>query len=1416
MNAMNVPVNRSFSPFLESGTPETHYERLFRLVSGHKPISWSDLLEKRVVVILGEAGIGKTHEFKNRAESLAADGKTAFFIPLNLLDKPDGFSDALIDQRQRYEKWINSNQTGFFFLDSVDEARLKDTAAFRSALIYIRKNLFPHFRRVSFFISSRITDWSVPGVQEAVRQHLLDPIRNAVATHVHVENIATDVVTLKQVPTVTIEMSVFMLDPLSAEDAKRLAEAFGATPAEDFWRQVEEGDYEFLATRPLDLEWMAVRWKQSHTLGTYSELIEAAVTQRLTEKNLGYVESKAVLSQTQMRDGAERLAAACVVSGRAYVQIGEGEPDAGTVAAADVLPDWDALEHYRLLGAAVFDEATYGRVKFHHRAVTEYLAACWVERQIAAGLPVKLALSHFILSPYGQPVLIKSRRSVLSWLSALNVRVREFVIRQFPELLMFEGDPERWSPEEVVEALDGYLNKLDCGYRPDWWSYASELRRVARMIPPKVLVDRLSNSARNGESFTTLLTLIRNGGATECANTVFSIYGDCASSEEERQSALITLSEIAAPEHKASITADLLSNRLNTNRLIASGVGVAGIENLDVAQLAQIFSNTEPESEFGVGPMAIALKFELLANLTIESTLKLLRGLLSSLPTQAAEDLLDRAETGRLRQPWIFAVLPDVLLHAFQIMSTAGTGCHPVLTEASLLIEKLRPASYLYNQDFPRLRAEIERHVEFRQHLALQIALAQNIHRALWSLTIRRGLVHLSEKDLDWLIREAMREDLDKPKREILYTLARDIAITRLRGVKRKKILIRLTSGVDADERKSNLAEVKLQRKEDINLEKKQKRQERTRKKEERRFLEAKKAELLRRLDKIRSGAWFDAILWLLNYAANKEAFISYTKVNTESIYRDLGDELGDAFSKGLANIWRQIDVPDALNYLDNRIPWAGLVGLGSVNFAFANGLTIEDLTPEDVTRAAQLCIWEHGRPEPWFEHLVQDRGAQVGAALMPWLEFELQLADETSERRTIDLVLGGPIALKRLFLENARERLRTGKVPCELIQRKLLRELIDTGLISKEVVNELVSSRLSADAHQDPPSFPSEWFVEWAGMDFPAAWRWIEDNSGIVSTESRELAAVVAQALSDSSWSKHLSGTIEETEALLALYRFLDKWAPQAADDSSNAVPCGSPIQTVRDGIPGILASMKGKSANRALQQLADRNTGTPMGAWLLNQVREHASAEAERKGKILPVDLKHFGDVYTRDPRTEGELFDQVMARLEEIREGVEEGPFSDRVLFMPKMREKQLQIWLAARLADTPRRRFSTRFGVTREPQVDNDKRTDIEVSHAAFKVCIEIKPLDATRGYSATSLTGTLKDQLVGQYMKGKNSKHGILVLFRLDNKQWEIPCRPDSGEFKDLLEYLMEQAAQIRTRNDSVERLEVFGINCTVD
>jgi hypothetical protein len=135
---------------------------------------------------------------------------------------------------------------------------------------------------------------------------------------------------------------------------------------------------------------------------------------------------------------------------------------------------------------------------------------------------------------------------------------------------------------------------------------------------------------------------------------------------------------------------------------------------------------------------------------------------------------------------------------------------------------------------------------------------------------------------------------------------------------------------------------------------------------------------------------------------------------------------------------------------------------------------------------------------------------------------------------------------------------------------------------------------------------------------------------------------------------------------------------------------------------------------------------------------------------------------------------------------------------------MDEEKLQLWLAARLSDTPRRRFIPRFVVHREPRVDENKLTDIEVSSAAGKVCIEIKLLDTQRHYSANSLTDTMRNQLGGQYLRGRNSNHGILVLFRLDGKEWEIPESPARGDFNELIRYLQRQADVIKMHNAGID------------
>lgn len=1404
---MKPQINRSFSTFQDSGDPETDEEYWFNLAyHNHKGFSWSDLLKKRMVIILGEAGVGKSFEFEHKAEILTSENQFAFFLALNMLDTKEGFEHALIEQNDQYERWLKSNDHGYFFLDSLDDARLlKNPAALENALITVRQKVKSHLKRLSFFVSSRLTDWCIPAIRDVVHKHLLTPLIDAEVADIHINETNTDVKLEKPVdsPTV-IDLEVFKLDPLAIEDAKKLADTFGAKPVDAFWKQVEEGGYEFLATRPLDLQWMAIRWKHTQTLGSYIELLEGAVTERLTEKNPNYVTAGAVLSRQQLREGAEKLAAACVFSGRAYVQVSDGESTPGSVVPADALPHWEPLEQFRLLNAAVFDETTFGRVKFHHRSVREYLAACWVEKQIADGLPVARALSLFIGSPYGKPVLLNTRRSVLCWLTALNAKVRQSVIKEFPEMLMFEGDPECWSTEDVTEAFEGYLQKLESGYRPDWRNDTSEIKRVARKLVPQVLAENLKLYLKKSNVVNRLLSLVKHGKVSLCADNIFSICRDNSAPERDRRNALIALAVVGTTDQKKAIADDLLSGRLLTEEFIAAALEVVGVENLSVVQLATVFSDARVDDGLGYGPLEWALQRDLLRNLGFDATLRLLSSLLTVLPTHDIAEITRRKKEDDPQKSWILRILPDVLLHALQLMNdTSETDVFTILTEASLLIEKLRHTTYVNDEDYRKLREEIEKRERYRQHLALCIALSKDIPDGLSSFTFLPGLIYFSTPDLDWLIQEAMREDLAPEKRHVWYEVVRDIAFYNLRGKQLQKIITTLTQGVDASFRNSDIQERLKGRLEGVRIKTRWKQKVRTEKKKKHRQMEAKKVELLKKLERIRSGE-FDDILCLVRHSARHEVS-KLTKVDINPITRDFGIEIGDAFSKGLARVWRQIDIPNPADYLDNRLPWAGLIGLASINRAFASGLQIADLNSDDVARAVQLCVWEHGQCEPWFAQLIETYPDKVAAALMPWLEFEIGIADEGSINHTVDLVLGGSLTLKKIFLERAQVLVQEGKVLRERLQLKLFREITGSGLASKEYIQALAMSRLLTSAKANPPKFASDWFVYWSASDFPAAWTWFETNAKALAAEPAQQAAILMEALGDLSWEKSLSGTVGETKALLALFRFLNA----SASDLEHIFS----IRNVRDRIPGILASLRGKSAQESLQMLAAEHAGTSMSDWLLNLADEHASAAAECGAEILPAQLAAFGEVYTRDPRTEGELFQQVMARLEEIRENLEGGPFSDRVLFAPQMQEKHLQIWLAARLDDTPRRRFIPRFAVSREPQVDDDKRTDIEVSCAAGKACIEIKPLYKGCGYSANSLTGTLRDQLLGQYLKGRNSKHGVLVLFQLDSKKWQIPNGTRRGSFEDLVSYLRMQADRIKKQNRKVERLDVFGINC---
>ncbi|MCB1093619.1 MAG: hypothetical protein KDL87_18920, partial [Verrucomicrobiae bacterium] len=84
-----------------------------------KQYSWNDLTSKYRVVILSEAGTGKTEEIRNQTRVLRKQGKPAFFLRLEnaVSDFQEAFEHDLGDHDE-FRRWMKSTEEGWLFLDS--------------------------------------------------------------------------------------------------------------------------------------------------------------------------------------------------------------------------------------------------------------------------------------------------------------------------------------------------------------------------------------------------------------------------------------------------------------------------------------------------------------------------------------------------------------------------------------------------------------------------------------------------------------------------------------------------------------------------------------------------------------------------------------------------------------------------------------------------------------------------------------------------------------------------------------------------------------------------------------------------------------------------------------------------------------------------------------------------------------------------------------------------------------------------------------------------------------------------------------------------------------------------------------------------------------------------------------------------
>jgi hypothetical protein len=477
---------------------------------------WAEVLRYPRVLLLAEAGSGKTREMREQVGRLNAEGKYAFFVELERLRDENDRGMPWLEESPSFLKWrADRHAPGWLFLDAVDELKLTQGNLER-ALSRVARALKGLLDRVHVVMSCRPTDWR-PESDLATflgRLPITPPTSWALRDEIFLASLSSH----DGSRFARKDVHAVVLVPLSHHQIEMFSRALGVPDPRVFLEEILAEDAVPFADRPFDCLQLAQTWIASGRLGSCSDQHESSVTLGLKE-DPERAERGTPLSDTRARQGAERLAFALPLTRtltiRAPEQVLDIDRAGGVLDCAQILPDWSEGERKALLRRPIFDPATYGRVRFHHRSIQEYLAACHLKQLRAEGMPAP-KLSRFLFAErYGVAVVIPSMRCIAAWLALWDEDVQRELIKREPEALLSLGDPERLPLDVRAKALRAYATACEEGASGGLVLTHRQVRRVAHPQLTSVIRELWGKGLRNNEVRKLMLDLVEQGSIRE-------------------------------------------------------------------------------------------------------------------------------------------------------------------------------------------------------------------------------------------------------------------------------------------------------------------------------------------------------------------------------------------------------------------------------------------------------------------------------------------------------------------------------------------------------------------------------------------------------------------------------------------------------------------------------------------------------------------------------------------------------------------------------------------------------------------------------------------------------------------------------------------------------------------------------------
>ncbi|MCH9026345.1 MAG: hypothetical protein IIA05_04400 [Proteobacteria bacterium] len=1435
-----LDLGRQFMPFQDEESWEVQYQS-FLSDEFYGCEGWPSLLENKRIVILAEAGAGKTAEMREKAMALVHAGSTAFFATVNELAVAP-FSDSLFTakEKQRFHDWLNGNCEAIFFLDSVDEARLSGRSL-RSALSRLANDIEGHAARATILISCRVSDWRATQDLNTVKEILckpsevpsedwpLPPGGDDEALYAPLFSDTREAEENEEQTTpISYELHVVALAPLTLKQAKRLAEFVGVSNSEEFIQAVRDADAEDLVNRPQDLLNLASLWRDRTSVGSKYEILKWSIVQRLRETNLDLSAIDA-LSEESAHVGAKAVAAALTFGQRRFIAWPLDTPtsaaDALSLNPQDVLQDWSGQLQKTLLNRALFDPASHGRVRFHHRSVQELLCAEWLCDQLSAGCPIRRIWALLAEEKYGSVRIRPAMRPVTAWLAQLNTHIRHLVLRVSPDLLIEGGDPELLpiAARETVLAkfAETYRGRNDAGVSID----IDQIERLADPVLAKKIRALWNEGAKDGELRELLLRIIWIGKIKACSDialrSAMSRWG-----YYERLLGAKAIAEFGNSSQRRKLADHLIKYaRTYPKKAFAEALQAVFPSTLTIDELEELIRKSPPDN-------MKAIHSGLYYGLTT---------IVQSAYLPDKEGLVILLQNLAMEKPWIDqryrhfskrftgvrAPLADLCARLIRDADSAEVTER--VAEATRLVGRISAHSgeFQIEKSAERLSKAVSNNSAVNRQLywsAVKEQRAKNVD--LWghlAVNPYGELWRIQEKDLDWLLSDLMTRTHSNDK-----TMALGASLQAWNASGRDpKILEKIQGAVAGSAELESQLESTLNPPAREEEEWEREHAEQTAELKARREADRSKVKeswrefrdrLVSDPTRLADGKAVNDLYHLARWLGLRNRRDSYSLSDWQSLASAFSPEVAESARLGFIAYWRTYDpgVAKARKSSTPVLALIALIGLEIESKESPNFLT--GCTKDEVACATVLALYEMNGFPDWAPNLWISQPKTAERVLRNEARWELARTARQGAAHHVIAIFA--------YAEEPFRSLAANWMLCELEEKTprndaaLSRALDVIAGAERDFTSRLALLAASRFGSERRISRRLVWLAIWLGVDSNSALDhldlWIKKQRA--KSKQDDLVMNLLNGMFDSGVYRFGSQyrDFAKFESVTRLLRIA--YAHVRRDDDREHEGSYSPnardnAEQARSNLLGILLEIPGEQTYWQLIEMSEEPNFETVSERFRVLADRRATADADLV-PWKPADVVRFQRDFERAPSTLEDLHQVVLDRLWDIEDEMQVGRFSGKAALrqdhLERAEERVVQLGIAEQL----RLRASGAYSLEREPELESHDEPDISIQRAGIEEAlpVEIKVADS---WSCTQLTEAISGQLIGQYMRPRSATCGHLVITHHGKKRY---WRPGKGcpqlDFPRLVQSLQAKADEFANADSDIDRVSVTGIDLT--